>query len=328
MTVQRVLFGTLASLGLLLVAVPAAHAVSWSDDFNDGSVTDNTPITWLLNVGELFPGTYDASSGDLTMTPPPGDGTDDSRMAGFVPITMTDTYIRTQGIIHPDPNDPNNTGGNLVLLARVDLSTFSGFLLYFDVSGNLNIQELFGGSTFDIGTTFDAPFNAGEDVIMEFHAVGNTLSGYAWAANDPLGRPAEPQVTADTLGANPSGFAGIAFAEDDDGTSATFRYAEARDTPFPAEPVGIPGDFDGDLDVDGNDFLIWQQGLTTAGGGTVATGDANGDGNVDGADLTIWQQGFGTGSGGVSAVPEPASLGLGLVAACFLAAVRTKGRRG
>jgi hypothetical protein len=327
MTVQRVFVLAIASLGLLLAGGPATHAVSWSDDFNDGSITDNNPVTWLTNVGGFFPGSYDASSGDLILTPPVNDGTDGSQMSGFVPTPFTDTYVRTQGIIMPDPNNPENTGGNLVLLARTDLQSLSGFLMYFDVSGNLNIQQLFQGATFDIGTTFDAPFNAGEEVIIEFHAVGTTLSGYAWAANDPMGRPDEPQVTADTLGDFPSGLAGIAFAEDDDGTFGIFRYVEARDTPFPDEPVGIAGDFDGDMDIDGNDFLIWQQGLTAAGGGTAASGDANGDGNVDGADFTIWAQGYGTGSGGVSAVPEPASLGLGLVAACFLAAARTRGRR-
>jgi hypothetical protein len=323
MMVQRAFFGTLASLGLLLSALPAAYAVSWSDNFDDGSITDNTPVTWLTNVGGFFPGSYNASSGDLVLTPPVDDGSDGSQMSGFVPTPFTDTYVRTQGIVHPDPLNAENTGGNLVLLSRVNLETLSGYLMYFDVSGNLNIQLLEVGATQDIGTTFDAPFNAGTEVIIEFHAVGNQLSGYAWAADDPLGRPAEPQVTA-TDDLFSSGLAGIAFAEDDDGTSATFRYAEARDTPFPA---GVAGDFDGDLDIDGNDFLVWQRGLTAAGGGTAATGDANGDGNVDGADFTIWAQGFGTGAGGVSGVPEPASLGLGLVAACFFAAARCRGRR-
>ena len=52
------------------------------------------------------------------------------------------------------------------------------------------------------------------------------------------------------------------------------------------------GDFDGDNQVDGQDFLAWQRGL----GATDATpeqGDANGDGNVDANDLAIWQEQFG-----------------------------------
>jgi hypothetical protein len=322
MTVQRAFVSTLALLGLL-AAVPAAQAVSWLDDFNDGSITDNTPVTWLTDVGGFFPGDYDASSGDFVMTPPEEDEDDGNQMSGFVPTSFTDTYVRTQGIVMPDPDNPENTGGNLVLLARTNLETLSGYLMYFDVSGNLNIQLLEFGATQDIGVTFDAPFNAGSEVIIEFHAVGNQLSGYAWAADDPLGRPAEPQVTATAEPLFSSGLAGIAFAEDDDGTFGIFRYVEARDTPF---PVGVQGDFDGDLDVDGNDFLVWQKGLTTAGGGSATTGDANGDGNVDGADFTLWAQAFGTGSGGVGAVPEPATGALGVFAACLLASLRTRSR--
>ena len=49
-------------------------------------------------------------------------------------------------------------------------------------------------------------------------------------------------------------------------------------------------DFDGDGDVDGADFLKWQQGFPTASGATKADGDADGDGDVDGQDFLIWQQ--------------------------------------
>jgi hypothetical protein len=67
-------------------------------------------------------------------------------------------------------------------------------------------------------------------------------------------------------------------------------------------------DFDGDDDVDGDDFLAWQRGNGTTTGATSAQGDANGDQMVNGADLTIWQTQFGmTGaSAAASAVPEPA----------------------
>ena len=66
----------------------------------------------------------------------------------------------------------------------------------------------------------------------------------------------------------------------------------------------IPGDFDGDGDVDGDDFLVWQQGFPT-----IYTGD----------DFLIWQQNYpfpGGGSG--STVPEPTA---GAVA--FLLALST-----
>jgi hypothetical protein len=68
-------------------------------------------------------------------------------------------------------------------------------------------------------------------------------------------------------------------------------------------------DFDNDMDVDGNDFLIWQRGNGASGTGTPLTGDANGDMNVNAADLDIWKSQFGSVSG-VSAVPEPTAMAL------------------
>lgn len=50
----------------------------------------------------------------------------------------------------------------------------------------------------------------------------------------------------------------------------------------------VQGDFDGDNDNDGNDFLIWQQQLGNAG-----SADADNSGIVDAADLAIWQADFG-----------------------------------
>ena len=56
----------------------------------------------------------------------------------------------------------------------------------------------------------------------------------------------------------------------------------------------VQGDFDGDGDVDGRDFLIWQRGFgaeqLTA---SAADGDADADRDVDAADLTIWKNNYG-----------------------------------
>jgi hypothetical protein len=54
-------------------------------------------------------------------------------------------------------------------------------------------------------------------------------------------------------------------------------------------PVTEPSaDFDGDGDIDGRDFLIWQRGFGAT-NATPSQGDANADGNVDATDLTVWQ---------------------------------------
>ena len=54
--------------------------------------------------------------------------------------------------------------------------------------------------------------------------------------------------------------------------------------------INVPADFDGDFDVDGADFLRWQQGYPMSSGATRADGDTDVDGDVDGQDFLVWQQ--------------------------------------
>ena len=72
----------------------------------------------------------------------------------------------------------------------------------------------------------------------------------------------------------------------------------------------MPGDFDGDFDVDGVDFILWQTGYPTASGATLGDGDADGDGDVDGVDFGIWQVNYPTATpaSAPQATPEPATL--------------------
>ncbi len=75
---------------------------------------------------------------------------------------------------------------------------------------------------------------------------------------------------------------------------------------------GTPGDFDNDGDVDGDDFLAWQEGFGISSGALREDGDANGDGAVNQEDYDLWDSNFGTGevAGAVvsTTVPEPACL--------------------
>jgi hypothetical protein len=71
----------------------------------------------------------------------------------------------------------------------------------------------------------------------------------------------------------------------------------------------VPGDFDGDLDVDGEDLEIWTDNFGAASGGSTSTGDADDDDDVDGADFLIWQRNVDSPASAVAgiAVPEPPS---------------------
>jgi hypothetical protein len=79
-------------------------------------------------------------------------------------------------------------------------------------------------------------------------------------------------------------------------------------------PVYRPGDFDGDFDVDGQDFLVWQR---EYGNGFGSPADGTQDGAVDAGDLALWQQYYqGTSLAAISAVvPEPSPLMAALVLA-------------
>lgn len=95
-------------------------------------------------------------------------------------------------------------------------------------------------------------------------------------------------------------------------------------------------DFDGDLDVDGADYLQWQRGLGTTGDALQRHGDVNGDHSVDAADLTGWRSEFGssleTFVGAPSTAqafltPEPSGISLLGLASLGLKNPRRLGRR-
>ena len=101
-------------------------------------------------------------------------------------------------------------------------------------------------------------------------------------------------------------------------------------------------DFDGDLDVDGADFLTWQRGLgmsVAPGVGLQLQGDANQTHSVTAADLVEWRSQAGqtvanfpgapAAQPAVQAAPEPASLALAAVALAALVGqtrLRARGR--
>lgn len=74
--------------------------------------------------------------------------------------------------------------------------------------------------------------------------------------------------------------------------------------------LALDGDANGDLTVDGQDFLIWNINKFT-GGTDWTTGDFNGDGTTDGQDFLLWNMNkFTSVGGGSNLVPEPCTLTL------------------
>lgn len=94
-------------------------------------------------------------------------------------------------------------------------------------------------------------------------------------------------------------------------TTASFS---GLDVGFGSGGEELPGDFDGDDDVDGADFLILQRGTP---------------GTYGASDYADWEANFGTGvpsTASVAGVPEPSSLLLGLAAGGLLLLRRRRGR--
>jgi hypothetical protein len=96
-------------------------------------------------------------------------------------------------------------------------------------------------------------------------------------------------------------------------------YAALKDLGWqvPNKLLGLHGDMDGDGDVDGRDFLAWQQGV----------GDADGNLMTNYYDLWLWRHNNGRrlAAGLLSAsvqVPEPNGLALGFVAILFYGCYR------
>jgi hypothetical protein len=317
MAISRSWLCQLFAFSLLVMGIAAsAHAAGWSDDFNDGSATDGNPVSWIEDLGGAgyFPGTYSAASGDYVLDPDPGPFGPIS--VTFVPVSFTDTYIRSQGIIMPDPLEPMNDGGNFVLLGRVNPNTLDSYLLYADSGGTLELQQAPGGGATDfpdVTSRVQLDFNAKSEIILEMNIVGNQLSGYAWQPGQS--KPATPQVTATIADPVPNfaaGMAGLAFQEDEPNTFSIHRYVSAQDTPF---VDALPGDYNGNGKVDAADYVMWREGL-------------NSDPGQAGYDL--WRTNFGNGGAGAgsvaaAAVPEPA--GLVLMLAGILATIIVGRRR-
>lgn len=84
----------------------------------------------------------------------------------------------------------------------------------------------------------------------------------------------------------------------------------------------IPGDFDGDLDVDGDDRAIWERHYGVDGGA-----DADNDNDTDGDDFVLWQRNHGLAPPTVvnaTTVPEPSMVLLATVGAMWTAARRRR----
>lgn len=126
---------------------------------------------------------------------------------------------------------------------------------------------------------------------------------------DAFAGGADGQINAATVSIDSIFFRG-------NGSAELFLDTVSHNPAGPLAAAPLPGDFNADGMVDGDDLTVWKEHFGTPSGATAAQGDANGDGAVDGADFLAWQRHFGAGanasnaSAATAAVPEPAALTL------------------
>jgi hypothetical protein len=90
-------------------------------------------------------------------------------------------------------------------------------------------------------------------------------------------------------------------------------------------PGGVGANFDGLGVVDGADLAIWKANYGT--GTMQSQGDADDDLDVDGRDFLVWQQQLGTtpaAAAAAAAVPEPAGCALALLGLVAVASLRKR----
>jgi hypothetical protein len=120
----------------------------------------------------------------------------------------------------------------------------------------------------------------------------------------------------------------ISFSLEASGELALDEGEWASDT---ADPIngyvlgtsGPSADFNQDQDIDGDDFLAWQQNFGLGSGAVLSQGDANDDRRVGRSDQVLWQQQFGQPEASTAVtVPEPGSMLLALTLLFGLVVVR------
>jgi autotransporter-associated beta strand protein len=282
-----------------------------------------------LNSANVYSGGTAIMNGSVAVNNAAGSG------VGTGDVTVTAGTLGGTGIVGAmgDPSNITLTAGVLspgTLTATTEFMSPSGLVtgpgvltafgdLTFDSASSLNI-DLTGAI---VGSEYDQVVTSGV-VALGGAALNLSLGGFV-----PTG--SESFTLIDNTGASPvSGeFASLTQGATVDLAGVTYYMnymgGNGNDVVLsPTPPIMADADFDADGDVDGADFLTWQQNVGSAGG--QQQGNANGDATIDGADLDVWRSQFGSGSSvaAVTAIPEPASAALLLAALSSLTLVRRR----
>ena len=156
------------------------------------------------------------------------------------------------------------------------------------VTGTLTSNYSLIGDTVGLSPGIIAAINSGAGNLLNLDPLLGPLADNGGPTKTYATLPGSPAINAgDPSYLGPSSFDQRGFA---------FARVVGGGIDIGAFEVGaVSANFDGDDDVDGNDFLVWQRHLgTTASNGLNSDGDADIDRDVDGDDLVLWRNQFGT----------------------------------
>jgi RNA polymerase sigma factor (sigma-70 family) len=223
--------GTSASNFLPGLIGTASAATIFFDDFEDGSATDGSPVTWRpWTEGSAANGTFDASTGDFVLNPQ-----SDVNSLGAVldpAVNLANFSIRTQ-LRNSGIDDAATQGSGILIRANFANPAYTFFDCGIDTDGLLYIAS--HGPFMDLGNAQTDLRPLEEDVVLQVDVFGASLSLFAWRPGEP--KPQQPQVRA-TSGSHMSGSIGIYYNPPPGNGTATFRYVHVADMSIP-EPSGI-----------------------------------------------------------------------------------------
>src|SRR5687767_4221959 len=145
----------------MFCARAASAAEIFLDDFNDGNAGDGSPVTWAPGLG-----TWNASSGDYVATG------SIPRVALVPAFDLGDTSARTQARV------TGNMNAGIALRRPTSLVGYAGEIR---PNGTMAIARVDGAAAPVILGTTVVPFNpVTQDVMLQFDAIDNRLSLWAW----------------------------------------------------------------------------------------------------------------------------------------------------
>jgi hypothetical protein len=184
-----------------------------------------------------------------------------------------------------------------------------------DLAVGARNDQLIGGGT--RGSVHVLLLNANGTVKTSAKIAHNTSGGPPLVLNDFFGGSVA------SLGdLNGDGVVDLAVGAEGDDTGGDSRGAVHV---LFLRGVASPGDYDGDADADGSDFLLWQR---TLGAPAVPPGsgaDGNSSGVIDAGDLAVWKTNFGNVGSITTATPATAAANSAALRAAALDAVYAAG---